>query len=167
MKFLIMITLVVLMVAAMPSSGHEKVTRTEQLVREMDSKLMAGLLQGDSASVDGILADEYIEINSQGLVRHKSDIMLIVRARASAPRSISVGPEITVDETIFRGYGNTAIFISLITTRYQHMEYQTLPQSSQLPAPSATSQERVMKVYSSLNGRWHLVATQTTAIAKH
>ena len=166
MKLVIMFTLVVLIPAAIFSRGQERVTKTEELVREMEGKLTAALLQGDSASVDGILDVDYIDINAQGLVRHKRDVMATVSARASAPRAISIGPEITVDETKLRIYGDTAILIGLTTTRYQHMEYQTLPQPAQLPAPTFTDQERFMKVYSKLNGRWQLVASQATAIAK-
>ena len=166
MKLLIMLTLVVLMAARVFSRSQEQVTKTEELVREIDGKLTAALLQGDSASVDAILADDYIEINAQGLVRHKSDVMTTVRAQASAPRSISIGPEISVDETKLRMYGDTAILTGLTTTRYQFMENQALPQPTPLPTPTATDQERFMKVYSKLNGRWQLVASQATAIAK-
>ena len=166
MKLVIMLTLGFLIPAAIFSRGQERVRKTEELVKEIDRQLAAALLQGDSASVDRILADEYIEINAQGLVRHKRDVMAILSARASAPRSKSAGPEITVDQTTLRIYGDTAILIGLMTTRYQHMEYQTSPQPSQLAAQTFSDQERFMKVYSKLNGRWQLVASQTTAITK-
>ena len=167
MKLLIMFTLVVLTAAAVFSQdGQKTVTNTEKLVREIDGKLTAALLQGDSPSVDAILADDYIEINAQGLVRNKSDVMATVRAQASAPRSKSMGPEIGVDETKLHIYGDTSILTSLRTTRYQYMENQGLPQPTPLSTQTATYQERFMKVYSRLNGRWQLVASQTTAIAK-
>lgn len=166
MKLVIMFSLAVLIPAAIFSRSQERVTKTEELVKETDRKLTAALLQGDSASVDRILAGDYIDINAQGLVRHKRDVMATVSARASAPRAISIGPEITVDETKLRIYGDTAILIGRTTTRYQHMEYQTSPEAAQLPAPTAIDQERFMKVYAKLNGRWQLVASQATAIAK-
>lgn len=166
MKSLIMLALVMFMAGADFSRNQERVTNIEKVIRALDGKLSTALLQGDVASVDTILADDYIEINAQGLVANKEDVMAIVRARASAPRSKSIGPEVTVDETNLRVYGDTAILISLTTTRYQLMEYQTLPQPGQLPAPTATNQERFMKVYSNLNGRWQLVASQATTIAK-
>ncbi|MCM3872120.1 MAG: nuclear transport factor 2 family protein [Pyrinomonadaceae bacterium] len=142
-------------------------TKTEQLIGDVDSKLTAALLQGDSASVDAILADDYVEIDAQGSIRHKSDVMTLVRAQASAPRSTSIGPEITVDETRVLVYGDTAIIFTLTTTRYQFMEYMTLPQTTPAPSPSATDRHRLTKVYSKLNGSWQLIASQTTAIPKH
>ncbi len=166
MKLLIIFTLVVLIAAAIFSRGQERVTKTEELVREMEGKLTATLLQGDSASVDGILADDYIEINDQGLVRYKPDVMATVRARASAPRSKSVGPEVTIDETNLRTYGDTVVLVGRTTTRYQFMDYQTSPDTTQSAAPINTDQERFMKVFSKRDGRWQLVASTRTAIAK-
>ncbi|MCM3904709.1 MAG: nuclear transport factor 2 family protein [Pyrinomonadaceae bacterium] len=165
MKLLLILTPVVLM-AAIFSPGEEQLTKTQALVREIERTLTTALQRGDSASVDAILADDYIEIDAQGLVRHKPDVMATVRAQASAPRSTSVGPEITVNETEVRIYGDTAVLIGLKTTKYQFMEYQALPQPAQPPAPSVTDQHRFMKVYSKLHGHWQLVTSQTTAIAK-
>ncbi len=165
MKLLIILALVVLTATATVFSEQEKVTKTEELIGKVDGKLTAALLQGDSASVDAILADDYVEIDAQGSIRHKSDVMTTVRARASAPRSISIGPEITVDESRVRVDGDTAILFSVTSTRYQFMEYMTLPQTPSR-SPSVTDRYRLMKVYSKLNGRWQLIAFQTTAIAK-
>jgi ketosteroid isomerase-like protein len=165
MKSIVLLAFVVI-VGAIFSSAQDRVTKTEKLIREMETKLAAALLQGDAASVEAILADDYVEISAQGVVRHKSEIMAVVRARASAPHSVSIGPEVSVGETNLRIYGDTAVLIGLTTTRYQFMEYQSLPQSSQLPAPTATTQERFIKVYSKPNGRWQLVASQVTAVAE-
>jgi hypothetical protein len=167
MKLLMMFTLVFLAAGAIFSRGQVPVTKTEELVREIDARLASALLRGDPTSVDAILADDYIEVNAQGLVKNKSDVMTTVRAQASAPRSVSVGPEIRVDETKVRSYGDTTILTSLKTTRNQHMENQALPQPSPLSTQSDTYQERLMRVYSKLKGHWQLVASQTTAIAKH
>ncbi|MDQ3665435.1 MAG: nuclear transport factor 2 family protein [Acidobacteriota bacterium] len=166
MKLMIILTLVVLTAGAIFSLGQAQVTKTEELIRGMEGKLNAALLKGDSASVDAILADDYIEINAQGLVTHKPEVMRIVRARASAPHAPSVGPEVTIDETNLRTYGDTAVLVGRITTRYQFMDYQTSPDTPQNAAPINTEQERFMKVYSKRNGQWQLVASTRTAIAK-
>lgn len=168
MKIIIIIALVGLVsVVSIFAQDEERGKKTEETIRQIERELAAALMQGDTASVDRILADNYIEINPQGLVRDKTDVMVVVRARASAPSAKSIGPDVTVDETKLRTYGNTAILVGLTTTRYQHMEYQTSPELAQLPAQITTNQERFMKVYSKLDGRWRLVASQTTAIAKH
>jgi hypothetical protein len=165
MKLAIIVMLGVLIASAVFSAGQERMTKAEELIRQLDGRIIEALLEGDLASVDSMLADDYIEINAQGLIKRKPEVMALVRARASAPRSKSVGPEITV-ETKLHMIGETAILIGLKTTRYQHMDYQTLPQPAQVPAPVATDQERFTKIYARVNGRWQLAAFQTTAIAK-
>jgi hypothetical protein len=163
---LVIIFMILLMAAAICSQGQERVNRTGELIRGLESKLTVAMLQGDSTLVDRILADDYIEVNAQGLLRRKVDLMAFVRARAAAPQAKSVGPEVTIDETNLRMHGDTAVLIGRITTRYQFMDYQTFPDTPQTAAPTNTIQERFMKVYSKRDGRWQLVASTTTAIAK-
>lgn len=165
MKLVIMIT-ILLMAATIGSQGQEPMTAAEELIRGLESKLSAAILQSDSKLVDRILADDYIEINAQGLLTRKADLMAIVRARAAAPQAKSVGPEVTIDETNVRMHGNTAVLIGRITTRYQFMDYQTSPDTPQTAPPTNTQQERFMKVYSKRNGQWQIVASTRTAIAK-
>jgi len=166
MKLMRIFTFVVLIAAAIFSKGQAQVIKTEERVKQVDDKLAAALQEGDLAAVNELLADDYIEINAQGLVSRKPDLMAIVRARAAAPRAKSVGPEVTIDETSLRTYGDTAVLIGRTTTRYQFMEYQTSPDAPPSAAPIDIQQERFMKVYSKRDGRWQLVASTRTAIAK-
>ena len=140
-------------------------TKTEEVIKQLDGKLTAALHKGDSASVDALLADNYVEVNAQGQALSKSDVLTMVRARASVPRSTSIGPEIS-EETKIHVIGETAIIIGLKTTKYPHMEYQTVPQPVQTPAPVALNQERFIKVYVKVSGHWQLVAFQTTLVVR-
>ncbi|MFN2510643.1 MAG: nuclear transport factor 2 family protein [Pyrinomonadaceae bacterium] len=163
----LVVIFMVLLIAAVPcSQGQKRVTETEELIRGLESKLAVAILQGDSTSVGRILADDYIEINAQGLLTRKEDLMAIVRARAAAPQAESVGPDVTIDEINSRTHGDTAVLIGRITTRYQFMDYQVSPDTPQTTAPTNTVQERFMKVYSKRKGQWQLVASMRTAIAK-
>jgi ketosteroid isomerase-like protein len=165
MKFLSIFTLVVLITVAISSQGQKQMTKIEEAVKQTDGQITAALLAGDSAAVDAMLTDNYIEIDAQGLVRRKADVMAVVRAQAARPPSKSIGPEIT-DETKVHITGDTAILVGLRTTRYQHMDYQTMQQPPQTPDPTAVHQERFMKVYARVNARWQLAAYHATAIAK-
>ena len=166
MKFMITIAIVSLMSTFAIFAQGGGIKRIEGIIRGLDGELEVAFLKGDTASVDRILADDYTEITSQGLLKHKTDVIAIVRARASAPSAQSVGPEVTIDETKFRTYGDTVVLIGRTTTRYQFMEYQTSPDTTQSAAPVNTDQEWFMKVYSRRDGRWQLVASTRTAIAK-
>ena len=140
--------------------GH----RMENTIQTLERELSAALSKGDAAAVDRILADDYIEITAQGLLQNKGDIMALVRARAAAPKAISAGPEISVQETRLNIYGDVAVWVGLRITKYQHMEYQVAPGSGQLPPPDIADRERFMKVYVRRAGRWQLVASQATNV---
>jgi hypothetical protein len=159
---LIVISTLALLIAAF-CQAQKWMPNSEDVIKELDKKLANALIKGDAASVDAILGDNYTEITSQGRVRSKSEIMAEVRMRATVPISKSVGPEIS-DDTTLHVYGDTAILIGLRTTTYQQMDYQTLPQGGQTPAPAAANQERFTKVYAKVGGRWQLLAFQTTVI---
>jgi hypothetical protein len=137
----------------------------EDLIKEMESQLSSALLKGDTATVDRIVADEYVEITAQGVLRHKEDLMAFARARASAPHATAVGPEVSVEQTQFTSYGEVAVLVGVMKTRYQHMQYQVTTLPDQLPAPDAVQQERFMKVYAKRGDKWQLIASHSTAIA--
>jgi hypothetical protein len=166
MKLIKVLMMFVLIASANLSWGQEPMRKSAEVVQIVDRELTAALLKGDSASVDSILADAYIEINAQGLVKYKADIMAIVRSQASAPRATSVGPEVTVDETDLRTHGDTAVLTGHITTRYQFMNNQTSPDTSQPASPASVEHERFLKVYSKRSGHWQLLASIRTAIVK-
>jgi len=111
MKFMIAIAIVSLISAFAIFAQDKSTTKTEGIIKGLDRELEAAFEKGDTASVDRILADDYTEITSRGLLRHKTDVIAVVRARASATRAKSVGPEVTIDETSFRTYGDTVVLI--------------------------------------------------------
>ena len=139
---------------------------TPEIVKGVDRALTEALLKGDTAKVNQILGEDYLEVTAQGLVRNKSDIMAIVRARESAPKAVAAGPEVSVTELQVRVYSqDVAVLTGLRTTKYQHMEYQVAPGSGQLPPPDFTDKERFMKVYVRRSNLWRLVSSQTTNVA--
>ena len=165
MKLTFIFILALTMAAAVLSQGQKRMSNSAELIKQLDKKLTNALLKGDSASVEAILGDNYVEINAQGEMRRKADVMAEVRMRASAPPSTSVGPEIS-EETEISIHGDTAILIGLRTTTYQHMVYQTLPSAGQTSPPTAANKERFMKVYAKVGEHWQLVAFQKTSVAQ-
>jgi ketosteroid isomerase-like protein len=139
--------------------------KMEDVVKGLDQELSAAILRGDASSVEAILADDYIEISSQGSVRTKTHVMELVRARAKAPRSQSIGPELTIEEASLKTYGDVAIFTGVKKTRYQHMQYHVSPEPGPSAAPTV-DRERFMKVFIKKGGRWQLVSSQTTPVLK-
>jgi len=155
----------VLMLSFIFGYGQNNPDVTSNAVRGIDQKLEAALSSSDVAALEQILAPDYIEIDSQGDVRKREQILAFARARKAGPAAQTVGPEKTVNEHTVRVHGGTAISVTLTSTKYEFMDYQT---SGPPPAqgPEHIDQERRMRVYHRTGGRWQLVAQQTTAVAK-
>lgn len=156
----------VLLICAFAVFPQDEGQAIEQTVKTLERDLSAAIAKGDTATVDRILADDYTEVTAQGSLQNKQDIMAFVRARAAAPKVISAGPEISLQETKFKTYADVAIWSGLRITKYPHMDYQVAPGSGQLPPPDITDRERFMKVYARRAGRWQLVASQTTNVTQ-
>jgi len=148
-----------------PGKAKQKVNANEKAIRQVEREFETALSKGDSATLDRILADDYVEIDAQGGIKKKTDILALARARAR-PRGKSVGPDITVDGLTIRIHGDSAAVVGRTIIRYQFMENETSSQQTQPQTPANVNQERFIRSYSRVNGRWRLVTWQTTSIAK-
>jgi len=162
-KFVVAILGLVLILS--PTYAQNQGKSGELEIKKLERELEAALLKGDSVTLDRILGDDYIEIDAQGNVKRKADVIAVSRAR-SAPRGVSLGPEKTVDDLTIRLYGDSALVVGRTTIRYQFMENQTLSTQPQSQNPVTVDQERFIRSYSKVSGSWRLVAWQTTFIAK-
>jgi hypothetical protein len=165
MKILI-VSISALLICGFGILAQEDKQTIEQNIKTLERELSAAIMKGDAATVDRILADDYIEVTAQGVLQNKADIMAFVRARAAAPKAISAGPEVSLQDTKLSTYGDVAIWFGLRITKYPHMNYQVAPGSGQLPPPDITDRERFMKVYVRRAGRWQLVSSQITNVTQ-
>jgi len=162
----IIVAVLVLFVTLSPCYAQNQGNKSELVIKKLERELEAALLKGDSVELDHILAHDYIEINAQGGVKKKADVIAVARAMGGAPRGVSLGPDKTVDDLTIRLHGDNALVVGRTTIRYQFMEYQTSSSQTQSQKPVSIDQERFMRVYAKLSGRWQLVAWQTTSVAK-
>ena len=146
-------------------NSKQKVNADEKAIQQVERELETALLKGDSATLDRILADDYVEIDAQGGVKKKTDVLALARAQSAAPRGVSVGPDITVDGLTIRIHGDSAAVVGRTTIRYQFMENETSVPQTQPQTPANVNQERFIRSYAKLDG-WQLVTWQTTSIAK-
>jgi uncharacterized protein DUF4440 len=140
--------------------------KSDLVIKKLERELEAALSKGDYATLDRILADDYIEITAQGNLKKKADIIAVARSMSAGSRGIMVGPEKTVDQLTVRLHGDSAVIVGRTTIRYQFMEYQSSSSQTQSQNPVAVDQERFLRVYAKVDGRWRLVVWQTTSIAK-
>lgn len=149
-----------------PCYAQNQGNKSEMVIKKLESELEAALLKGDNVTLDRIIADDYIEITAQGDVKKKANIIAVARSMSAGPRGITLGPDKTVDDFTIRLHGDNALVVGRTTIRYQFMEYQTSSSQTQSRNPVTIDQERFIRAYSKVGGRWQLVAWQTTSIAK-
>lgn len=138
----------------------------EGTIKKLEGELEAALMKGDSKTLEDILADDYIQIDAQGGLKKKADVVGLARSMSGVQRGVAVGPDKKVDEFTVRIHGDSALVVGRVTTRYQFMEYQTVNPQSQSQNPVTIDQERFIRVYSKAGNRWRLISWQTTGIAK-
>lgn len=139
---------------------------SEQVIKKLERELQAALSRGDSAVLDRLVADDFLQISAQGDLTGKADLLSLASARNSPSRGISVGPEMSVDDLTIRLHGDSAVVTGRTTIRYQFMDYQTTPGASNVQRPVTVDQERFIRTYAKVGRRWRLVAWQVTSIAK-
>ncbi|HEV2826139.1 MAG TPA: nuclear transport factor 2 family protein [Pyrinomonadaceae bacterium] len=160
------VAVVALILVLLPCHAQNQVNKTDSVIKGLERELELALSKDDIATLDRILVDDYVQIDAQGGVTRKAKVIELTRMRAAAPRGVMIGPEKTVDELTIRSYGDSALVFGRTTIRYQFMEDQTSPSQAPAQNPVTINQERFIRSYAKVGGRWQLVAWQITAIAK-
>lgn len=166
MKSKSVIALVALILGLSPCYAQNQVNKTDSVIKELERELELALAKDDIATLERILANDYVEIDAQGGVKKKAEVIELARMRAAAPRGVMIGPDKTVNDLTIRLYGGSALVIGRTTIRYQFMENQTASPQAPSQNPLTIDQERFIRSYAKVGRRWQLVAWQTTAIAK-
>ena len=143
--------------------AQKRVNNSEMAIRTVERDLEAALSKGDRVELDRILADDYIEIDAQGNIKKKADVIASARARSAGPRGVVIGPDKTVDELTIRLHGDSALVAGRTTIRYQFMEYQTSSPQTQSQNPVTVDQERFIRAYARAGGRWQLPGVRGAA----
>ena len=165
MKFKTAIAFTVLMLSLVFGYAQTSSDEANRNLKDFDQKLEAALTSSDVAALEQMLVSDYLEVDAQGGVKDRVQLLTFARARNAAPKAVIVGPERTVEDQTIRVHGDTGIVVTLISTKHLFMDYQTTgPPPAQ--APQVIDQERRLRVYFRKSGRWQLVAQQTTAVAK-
>ena len=160
------VAIVALILVLSPCQAQNQENKTDSVIKELERELARALLKNDSATLDRILADDYVEINAQGGVKKKADVIALARAADAVPRGVMIGPEQTIDDLTIRLHGDSALVVGRTTIRYQFMENQISSTDAPSQNPPTIDQQRFIRTYAKVDRRWQLVAWQTTAIAK-
>ncbi|GAB3826436.1 nuclear transport factor 2 family protein [Hymenobacter jeollabukensis] len=117
----------------------------DELLR-IDEVLTDATLRSDAETITHLLADEYIAVNSKGLVTSKKDWLGAI-ANDEGQCDINKGFEFVV-----RVYGNTGFVIHNTSFR------------GQLDGSNTTGEYRITRYFIRRNGKWLVAASNTTYV---
>lgn len=124
----------------------QKGDSVEQAVMQMEEALRVAVTKGDMKAYGRIVGDDYVFTNQDAVVRTKAQVM-------SAYDSGSLKYEsIKFDEIKVHAYGDTAVLTGRST------------QTGKDNGKDIAGQFRYTRVYVKRQGRWQIVATQSTRI---
>lgn len=119
---------------------------TEQMIKELDSKRMQAMVDGDVDTLDALLADDLTYVHTSAVMDTKQSIIGAIRTgalnyRKMSPRNVSV-----------RSCGDTALVNGEadveVTSHGNHLTFSL----------------RFTDVYVNHNGDWRMVAWQSTRL---
>jgi ketosteroid isomerase-like protein len=120
----------------------------EHALRALDGAWNEAYPRSDAATIDGILADEWVGIVRSGEVITKAQLLAAVGQ--GNPFTSNV-----FDELTYRVYGDAAVVTGRLTLEGRN------------EAGPFRLQQRYMRVYVKKQGRWQAVATQVTPVAEN
>jgi len=148
MKLIIFaVGLVILVFGVAVLAGTQSQSVEQELIK-LENGWNDALVKHDLAFIDGILADDYIGTDSDGVVSTKAQTMARLKAGEEVVTS-AVNEDFRV-----RVYGDTAV----VTFRYTS--------KSQSKGKDTSSLERITDTCVKLGGRWQVVAEHASKIAQ-
>ena len=120
--------------------------KVEQEIRRLERQWFESYVRGDRAAFDLIVADDAVMTYGNGKVGNKSEAIAEIKAPADASYSL------TSDDVQVRLYGDTAIVTGRVTEK------------GTFNGRSLNSQSRYTDVWVRRNGRWQVVAAQSTRL---
>jgi uncharacterized protein (TIGR02246 family) len=130
------------------TAGASPVTdqAAEKEIRQIEEELRKAVVNGDAATFDRVLSDDYTTTNVNGLVRTRAQLIADVKAGVAKTESL------TLDDIKVRVYGDVAVLTAERTAR------------SSLRGTDTSGRQRMIRVLVKKQGRWQPVAMQATTI---
>ena len=126
--------------------SNQKGDSVEQAVMQMEEDLRVAVTKGDMKTYGRIVGDDYVYTNQDALVRTKAQVMSDYDSGNLKYESLKF------DEIKVHAYGDTAVVTGRSTT------------TGKDNGKEFAGQFRYTRVYVKRQGRWQIVATQSTRI---
>jgi uncharacterized protein (TIGR02246 family) len=118
-------------------------------VRELEGQINKAVLQGDVGTFDRLFADDFTHTSQDGRFRTRAEWMKGRVQGKSSYRSYDV------EDLQIRGYGPTAVATC-----------EVKPSWTETDGSTASGRYRLLRVWVKCDGRWQVVAFQSTRISQ-
>ena len=119
----------------------------EREVLEADQARVKALVENDTAALEQLLAEDLTYVHSNGMLDTKTSYIESLRSGRSSYLTMDMS------ETAVRAFGETALINARFEARVKLGDNEVNPKA------------RVLIVYSKRDGRWQMVAWESTSIA--
>lgn len=126
-----------------------KMAKTEQDILNLVSELANAIVKKDTAAMERLLADDYIDISSTGTVATKSQLVPVYKN----PALVKLESIETIDSKV-RVYGAVAVMTARIVWRGQTADGQVV---NRVYANTVVAVKK--------NGRWQIASTHASVVA--
>jgi len=133
--------------AQTPRSQASENRRVEQRILQLEKEGREATLKNDIAATDRLLAEKWLNVNPDGSITSKSQLMELLRAGSFQIMSIENG------EVVVRVFDETAVVTGRSTTKREGEDGEIV-----------TRQVRFTRVYAKPRGRWQVVSAHNTLI---
>jgi ketosteroid isomerase-like protein len=134
------------MIGKKANYSNQKGDSLQQAVMQMEEALRAAIAKSDTKAYGRLLGDDYIYTNQDAVVRTKAEMVSAYDSGKLKYESVKF------DEIKVHAYGDTAVVTGRSTAKGQDN------------GKDFSGQYRYTRVYVKRQGRWQLVATQSTRI---
>ena len=144
----VLFSLTSLMAAAQPVAKKSSDNRqTRKVILELERQGREATLKNDIEANDRLLADNWLNINPDGSVTTKAQLLELLKAGTFKITSIENA------EVAIRTYGDAAIVTGLSTTKRAGQGNEVI-----------SRQVRFTRVYARIRGRWRVVSAHNTLV---
>ena len=158
---LILISLAFCQVLTLGQTAKEN---DERAVKESEEILNAATLDARWSQAERILASEYLQIDPDGSVRRKDEIIASIKEWSSLPKDMRPTPDVTQSEIIIRILGEVAIVVGRVNSKQQYASYEDIVKKRR--PIEIVEESRFTHVWVRLESRWQLISSHRTSIPK-
>ena len=145
-------------VDAQTTTGHEAA------IRQAEQNLVVASLEGKWEEADRLLATDYIQVDPDGSIQRKCDLVNAIMEWSKFPVEIRPLPEIVQSDVIIRLLGDTAVVVAKVTSRQGYASFEDYVKKRH---PKEIKHEsRFTHIWVRIENRWQLISSHRSNIGE-